>query len=1125
MVLLAIAAGPASVLQAAPLPLTNHKSGISVSLSGTNGIDWAVETSYHNEAIADQTIYLKSSVNISLAHNSNNTIAADTGWAASNHVLGTNVPPGAPNCGEIRYKIDRDQQCHRYTTANGTMPSYAVLYSTPFNFSSLTYDGSKSVLGSIGNNGGPYGTKPQFTTNRFCYGMLDAFSNEWHVLTYWDNDNPLLAYEGAATGARGQGSDGYCVPVCVNPLTPIIQLSASGAAQYYTTPLKTYFIPKIWDRTTYLTTGVQINFVNLTNGSAVQYRVDGGVWQTYAGTSLASELLFSGSNTTHLLEAKCGASGTVLERTIVFNPSFPAPTEQHGYLLWSNETERQAVSNKVNNVQPFKISYQNYFRSDGFRQGSTSNYYNFNDQRGVWRYLANQAANTLQNAFVVAIEGPTTAAGSNDVWLAKQRLLWMSRLEPVGFENDIGEPTPAKDYLSELGQTEEQWTDAAVAYDLMAGYYRNSQYPGGITPVEEFYIRDSLAKVAKSLLQFRDNYDATSGSGNTHWAHGYELSIAAAALAMPTYKTPYYGVSGGDRQATNDLLDATGKYWNPLPDQGVTWYAAATDPWISRPGYPNNVYTFRSNYQITDDGWWSGPNDLVGGPAGGSLGNTSDRTVTGPMGGRIVDIHYSSMANAEVRVELIEMGGYEAPFTHRIGVVDLMRRIRGDTNQAGCVTSYLRRRMVNGYVGLTWDSVNFIYTPDAQRIDDSLVTFNHNYEFASLPAATNLVGKYLRDLRAYYGFGGAIDQATSNLLTTTKTALYDAYALALCDDISTIPPHPPEPNHPPIIKPLFKYVVRPGEACVKYVIAIDPDGDPLTVTATNLPAGATWNPSTRVISWYPTASNALVRIANVTATDGTNTVSRPFPMILKPDAGSGPIPGSIPAGVTALIVTNPTRSVTLTWSATTNAVAAYLIYRDGVLWGATASNVTSYTDADLIYASSKTRYNVSLLTTNGAESAATDAFPLILEIPANPTGSATTDSVGDGIPDAWRAQYFGGNGRTTNASSCATCDADGTGQNNLFKFQAGLNPTNPASVFRIASTTPTGSDYVVTWQTAGPRTNFVQATNGGGYNTNFQNISEPIIISATGDATTNYTDVGGATNYPARFYRIHLSLP
>src|SRR5207249_1547075 len=56
------------------------------------------------------------------------------------------------------------------------------------------------------------------------------------------------------------------------------------------------------------------------------------------------------------------------------------------------------------------------------------------------------------------------------------------------------------------------------------------------------------------------------------------------------------------------------------------------------------------------------------------------------------------------------------------------------------------------------------------------------------------------------------------------------------------------------------------------------------------------------------------------------------------------------------------------------------------------------------------------------------------------------DSVGDGIPDAWRLQYFGDPTNIT-SSSCATCDADGTGQNNLFKYVAGLDPTNPASIF------------------------------------------------------------------------------
>jgi hypothetical protein len=59
----------------------------------------------------------------------------------------------------------------------------------------------------------------------------------------------------------------------------------------------------------------------------------------------------------------------------------------------------------------------------------------------------------------------------------------------------------------------------------------------------------------------------------------------------------------------------------------------------------------------------------------------------------------------------------------------------------------------------------------------------------------------------------------------------------------------------------------------------------------------------------------------------------------------------------------------------------------------------------------------------------------------------------------------------------------------------------------------------------GGRTNEVQATAGGadgGYTTNFIDISGLIVILGSGDTTTNYVDVGGATNFPSRFYRVWL---
>ena len=96
---------------------------------------------------------------------------------------------------------------------------------------------------------------------------------------------------------------------------------------------------------------------------------------------------------------------------------------------------------------------------------------------------------------------------------------------------------------------------------------------------------------------------------------------------------------------------------------------------------------------------------------------------------------------------------------------------------------------------------------------------------------------------------------------------------------------------------------------------------------------------------------------------------------------------------------------------------------------------------------------------------------------------------------------------------------------NYNQFLAGINPTNPASAFRITSVTRQGSGVLVTWTTAGGYTNEVQATAGlpdGSYATNFLDLSGPIVISGSGDATTNYLDAGASTNGPGRFYRIRL---
>jgi len=123
---------------------------------------------------------------------------------------------------------------------------------------------------------------------------------------------------------------------------------------------------------------------------------------------------------------------------------------------------------------------------------------------------------------------------------------------------------------------------------------------------------------------------------------------------------------------------------------------------------------------------------------------------------------------------------------------------------------------------------------------------------------------------------------------------------------------------------------------------------------------------------------------------------------------------------------------------------------------------------------------------------------------------------------AWQLQYFG---CTNCAQADGDADPDGDGMSNTNEFLTGNNPTSSLSALRIISAVAQGNDVVITWTTAGGRTNAVQATSGdagGNYTDNFTNTSGLIVVQGTGDVTTNYVDVNGGTNSPARYYRIRL---
>lgn len=78
-------------------------------------------------------------------------------------------------------------------------------------------------------------------------------------------------------------------------------------------------------------------------------------------------------------------------------------------------------------------------------------------------------------------------------------------------------------------------------------------------------------------------------------------------------------------------------------------------------------------------------------------------------------------------------------------------------------------------------------------------------------------------------------------------------------------------------------------------------------------------------------------------------------------------------------------------------------------------------------------------------------------------------------------------------------------------------------LFSIRSIVRTNNNHVLlTWETIGSATNFVQSAPS--LTGTFTNLSGPIIVSASGQISTNYLDVGNATNQE-RFYRLKIFPP
>jgi hypothetical protein len=126
------------------------------------------------------------------------------------------------------------------------------------------------------------------------------------------------------------------------------------------------------------------------------------------------------------------------------------------------------------------------------------------------------------------------------------------------------------------------------------------------------------------------------------------------------------------------------------------------------------------------------------------------------------------------------------------------------------------------------------------------------------------------------------------------------------------------------------------------------------------------------------------------------------------------------------------------------------------------------------------------------------------------------DADGDGMPNKFETDNL----LFVFDPADAAQDKDGDGLSNLQEFLAGTSPTNSASFFGITAIAREANNIRVTWMTAAGKTNALERTAGvaGSFTNNFAGITN-IVTTGT---STNYVDIGAATNVPAFFYRVRL---
>ncbi len=223
---------------------------------------------------------------------------------------------------------------------------------------------------------------------------------------------------------------------------------------------------------------------------------------------------------------------------------------------------------------------------------------------------------------------------------------------------------------------------------------------------------------------------------------------------------------------------------------------------------------------------------------------------------------------------------------------------------------------------------------------------------------------------------------------------------------------------------------------------------------------------------------------------------------------------------------------TLTVAGGTNSIASTLIVGD---LACTATGIVNVTSGNLFVTNAagtatlevrSGSFNLSgghvevdtIILTNSCASFSRTGGTLLYNTAVLVTNNFLADADGDGINNAWEQAA----GLDPLDPADAPLDYDGDGKTNLEEFTTDTDPHDPTNYLHISSIVVTNNnqDVLITW----PVGRFfgiglAYRVQGGSSVDSVTNDLSPFIFSGTATAT-NYLHVGGATNVPARFYRV-----